>query len=58
MSGRGKNKKEPYMKCICKQCGTERPINEELSTENWKVYDVKSPCKECGCTKVKTVFEE
>lgn len=58
MGGKRRNKKEPYMKCICKNCRTERPLDEKLSNENWRVYDTKSPCKECGLTEIMTVFEE
>lgn len=56
MGGKRRNKKEPYMKCICKNCRTERPLDEKLSNENWR--DTKSPCKECGSTEIMTVFEE
>lgn len=31
---------------LCKDCGEPAEVNEELSNENWKVYDTK--CRKCG----------
>ena len=34
---------------VCDKCRKPAPINEEMSTPNWTVYEVKEPC-ECGGT--------
>ena len=33
--------------CVCDKCGSVAPIDEEMSTPEWTVYQVKEPC-ECG----------
>jgi len=40
-------KQKSMLKNTCSICGKEAPVNKEMSTENWVVYDNKSPC-ECG----------
>lgn len=37
------------MEPICDKCGKSAPINEEMSTPTWTVYETKVPC-ECGGT--------
>ncbi len=32
---------------VCNKCGKVAPVDEKMSTPNWKVYRVKEPC-ECG----------
>lgn len=39
--------KMPDMTPVCDKCGKVAPINTEMSTTNWIVYEVKEPC-ECG----------
>lgn len=34
---------------ICDKCGVAAPIDEKMSTPNWRVYRTKEPCK-CGGT--------
>jgi hypothetical protein len=36
-----------FPKPTCSKCGKLAPINEQMSNENWIVYDVKKPCS-CG----------
>lgn len=32
----------------CSDCGEVAPLDKEKTTDNWKVYDSKSPCIKCG----------
>ena len=42
-----KRKNMMDMTPVCERCGKAAPVDEKLSTPNWKVYRTKEPC-ECG----------
>lgn len=46
-SKRGKAKWTEDMTPVCNKCRKTAPIREDMSTENWIVYDTSKPC-ECG----------
>lgn len=43
------------VKFVCVVCGKEPGIDEEKSTDNWKVYE--TVCKHCGGRQMKPIIE-
>lgn len=42
-----KQRKQIDMTPVCDKCGKVAPIDKEMSTPQWVVYEVGKPC-ECG----------